>query len=87
MAKANADYARLKRNAEVLAEGFTVLAERSMAEIRKLLKGHPEVVKIEQLIDHYAVDTRDELDAKAQVMRYDDLLAKQTEAAKTTAKN
>jgi hypothetical protein len=70
MPKANADYARLADQAEVLRDGFQVRTERIMAEIHKLLKGHPEAVKVGQLIANYAVQVRNELDASEQVARY-----------------
>jgi hypothetical protein len=70
MVKANADYARLADQAEVLRDGFQVRTERIMGEINKLLKGHPEAAKVSQLIASYAVQVRNELDAREQVERY-----------------
>jgi hypothetical protein len=70
MPKANADYARLADSAEVLRDGYRVRTERAMAEINKLLKGHAEAVKVSQLIGHYAVQLRNELDASEQLERY-----------------
>jgi hypothetical protein len=70
MPKANADYARLADSAEVLRDGYRVRTERAMAEINKLLKGHPEAAKVSQLIATYAIQVRNELDASEQLARY-----------------
>jgi hypothetical protein len=70
MAKANADYARLADQAEVLRDGFQVRTERIMGEINKLLKGHADAAKISQLIARYAIQVRNELDAREQMARY-----------------
>lgn len=70
MAKANADYARLADETEMLYDGIKARADRSGAEIKRLLKDVPNAEAILQVFERHARNVATREDIKARLDRY-----------------
>jgi len=70
MAKANADYARLADETELLFDGIQARTKRTAAEIKRLLADAPNREAIMQCFERHAYNVATERDIAARLERY-----------------
>jgi len=70
MAKANADYARLADETELLYDGIAARTKRTGAEIARLLKDVPNAEAIMQVFGRHAHNVATQNEIKARLDRY-----------------
>ena len=87
MPKASANYAKLANDTDILREGLTARVERTERELNRLLKDHPERVKVMQLVEHYAANRGALIETEERLERYQRLIAEATDGSKPPAKS